>query len=93
MTDFVSFIQEFLRVDQLSLFGNTFLWLVYLFWDLKAAGMLRRSWLTLVLYMATSILALGPGATAGLGWLWREYVLANIMHNNSTTEARVSRNE
>jgi hypothetical protein len=92
-TDFVSFIREFLRVDLLSLFGNAFLWLAYLFWDLKAAGMLRRSWFTLVLYMVTSILALGPGATAGLGWLWREYVLANIVQDNSITEARVSRNE
>lgn len=92
-TDFVSFIREFLRIDQLSLFGNTFLWLGYLFWDLKAARMLQTSWLTLILYMVTSILALGPGATAGLGWLWREYVLANMRHKDAIMEASVSRNE
>jgi hypothetical protein len=92
-TNFVSFVREFLRVDQLFLFGNTFLWLVYLFWDLKAARMLQTSWLTLLLYMVTLILALGPGATAGLAWLWREYVLANMRHKDAITEAKADRNE
>jgi hypothetical protein len=74
------------------MFGNTFLWLGYLFWDLKVAGMLQTRWFVLVLYLVTSTLVLGPGATAGLGWLWREYVLANSRHKDAITEASVGRN-
>ncbi|KAF2418752.1 FAD/NAD(P)-binding domain-containing protein [Tothia fuscella] len=84
-TDFVSFAREFLRVDALSLYGNTFLWLAYLFWDLKYAGMVETSWIRLGLYLTLSTIVLGPGATAGLGWLWRENVLATRRHKDAIT--------
>jgi hypothetical protein len=84
--DFVSFTREFLKFDEISLFGNTFLWLGYFFWDMKHAGMVRTSWFTLVLYLVTSVVVIGPGATAGLGWLWRENVLATKRHKNAITE-------
>lgn len=81
-----TFTREFLRFDEIFLFGNTFLWLGMLFWDLKFAGMLQVSWVRLVIYLVGSVLVLGPGATAGLGWLWREQVLVGKKHKDSVVE-------
>ncbi|KAK3307212.1 uncharacterized protein B0T15DRAFT_167512 [Chaetomium strumarium] len=32
-----------------------------------------------------SVLAVGPGATLGLGWLWREHILASRRHKDALT--------
>lgn len=84
-------VREFLKFDEISLLGNTFIWLGYFFWDMKAAGMVETSWLQLLSYLITSTLFLGPGATAGLGWLWREHILANRRHKDAITEEYVAR--
>jgi hypothetical protein len=89
-TDYVTFAREFLKLDELSLFGNTFLWLGYLFWDMKAAGMVKASWFKLIFYLLCTTCALGPGAAAGLGWLWREDILANTRHKDAVTVARIA---
>lgn len=91
--DFVSFTREFLRVDGISLFGHTFLWLGYLFWDLKHAGMVQAGWLKISLYFVCSLVAFGPGATAGLGWLWRENVLATTRHKDAIVAKDVGEKE
>jgi hypothetical protein len=92
-TDFAAFTREFLKFDEIFLFGNTFLWLTYLFWDLKHAGMLQKSWIQLLTYLVGSVLLLGPGATAGLGWLWREHILAGKRHRDAVTEDKVVEKE
>jgi hypothetical protein len=86
-TDFAAFTREFLKFDEIFLFGNTFLWLGYLFWDLKYAGMLTQTWIRLLAYLLVSVSLVGPGATAGLGWLWRENVLASKRHKDAVTES------
>lgn len=88
-TDYVAFAREFLKIDEISLFGNTFLWLGYLFWDMKYAGMVQTSWLRLILYLICSTLLFGPGATAGFGWLWRENIIASTRHKDAITKATV----
>jgi len=88
-TNYIDFTREFLRIDQISLFANTFLWLAYLFWDMKHAGMVQTSWFALTVYFASSLLVLGPGTTAGLGWLWRENTLATTRHKDAITESSV----
>jgi hypothetical protein len=88
---FLLFAREFLLVDEISLFGSTFLWLGLLFWDLKAAGMVRASWLRLVLSLVVSVAVFGPGATAGFGWLWRENVLATGYHKDAITEETLAK--
>lgn len=85
-TTLASFTREFLKFDQIFLFGNTFLWLGMLFWDLKFAGMLKVSWIRLVVYLIGSVLVFGLGATAGLGWLWREEVLVGKRHKDAVVE-------
>jgi len=92
-TDFIAFTREFLKLDEVSLFGNTFLWLIYLFWDMKFAGMVQTSWPKLLLYLVSSVLILGPGGTAGLGWLWRENIIASTKHKDAITEASVARHD
>ena len=72
--------------DTLSAFASSFLWLGYLFWDLKYAGMMQESWVTVVIYGLGASVALGPGAAIGLGWLWRENTLAYKRHKDAVTE-------
>ncbi|KAH7175113.1 uncharacterized protein B0J16DRAFT_349566, partial [Fusarium flagelliforme] len=72
------------------LFTATFIWLAYLFWDIKHAGMLQTNWLKIYTYAACTIVMLGPGATAGLGWLWREDVITNKRHKAAVTEVTAS---
>jgi hypothetical protein len=84
-TNFAAFTREFLKFDEIFLFGNTFLWLGYLFWDLKHAGMLTTSWIRLFGYLVGSVVLFGPGAAAGLGWLWRENILVHKRHRHAVT--------
>lgn len=70
--DIDDYINVFLKWDELLLFTNSFLWLAYLFWDLKVAGMVKTSWSRLLVSGALALVTLGPGAALGLGWLWRE---------------------
>jgi hypothetical protein len=92
-TNLVDFTREFLKFDEVSLFGCTFLWLAYLFWDLKVAGMAKISWLMLTIRALCSILLIGPGGTAGLAWLWRENILASTRHKDAITEASLEKVE
>jgi hypothetical protein len=83
---FMAFTRDFLKVDELFLFGNTFLWLSYLFRDLKHAGMINTTWLSLVLYCGCSVILFGPGATVALGWLYREDAITNKRHKGALTQ-------
>ncbi|KAL2015409.1 hypothetical protein VTK56DRAFT_5533 [Thermocarpiscus australiensis] len=85
------FTRQFLRWDELFGFGSHLLWLAYLFWDLRSAGMLREGWLRVVVMGIVSLLLVGPGATLGLGWLFREHILATRRHKNALTPESVGR--
>lgn len=85
-TTLAIFTREFLKFDEVFLFGNTFLWLGMLFWDLKHAGMVEVGWARLLICLVGLVLVLGPGATAGLMWLWREEVLASRRHKDAVFE-------
>ncbi|KAH6627401.1 hypothetical protein F5144DRAFT_575712 [Chaetomium tenue] len=74
--DLTGYTAEFLRWDQVFAAGSHLAWMAYLFWDLKAAGMLREGWLKVVGLGLASVPLVGPGATVGLGWLFREHILA-----------------
>jgi hypothetical protein len=85
------FAAVFLRWDEVFGMGSVLVWLGYLFWDLRAAGMLREGWLTVVGLGVVSVFVVGPGATVGLGWLWREQILATRRHNDALTLESVGR--
>ncbi|KAJ5425759.1 hypothetical protein N7465_000829 [Penicillium sp. CMV-2018d] len=79
-----------LKWDMLSTFGSTFLWLGYLIWDLKYAGMMQATWVRVAIYGVAAFVALGPGAAIGLGWLWRENILAHKRHKDAVTEENLA---
>jgi hypothetical protein len=84
-------MRELLRWDEIFAFGSHLVWLGYLFWDLAVAGMLREGWLRVVGLGVVSLLAFGPGATIGMGWLWREQILATRRHKYALTPESVGR--
>lgn len=68
------FAAEFLRWDEMFVFAGVLGWLGYLFADLVVVrGVL--GWMEVLGCGLASVVVLGPGATAGLGWLWREEVM------------------
>ncbi|KAL2132247.1 hypothetical protein VTI74DRAFT_4042 [Chaetomium olivicolor] len=85
------FTGDFLRWDEVFSFAAHLLWLGYLFWDLRVAGMLREGWLSVVMMGLVSLVVVGPGATVGLGWLWREHILATRRHKDALTPESVGR--
>lgn len=87
----VEFAGVFLRWDEVFAMGSHLVWLGYLFWDLRAAGMLREGWLRVMGMGVVSVFVVGPGATVGLGWLWREQILATRRHKDALTPESVGR--
>ncbi|KAH6632426.1 hypothetical protein F5144DRAFT_621224 [Chaetomium tenue] len=91
MGDLEGFAGQFLRWDQVFGMGSLLVWLAYLFGDLRAAGMLREGWFRVVGLGVVSVLVFGPGATIGMGWLFREHILATRRHKDALTPESVGR--
>ena len=77
------YIRLFLQFDEIFSMGACFVWLLYLFGDMKKAGMVQDSWLSIILRGAATLALAGPGVTVGLGWLWRERILATKWHKDA----------
>jgi hypothetical protein len=71
------YIRMFIQFDEIFSMGACFLWLLYLYGDMKQANMMADSWLSIVLKGVISLTVFGPGVTVGLGWLHRERLLAS----------------
>ncbi|KAL1842350.1 hypothetical protein VTJ49DRAFT_5518 [Mycothermus thermophilus] len=82
---FERFASEFLRWDQVFAFGSHLAWLAYLFWDMRKVGMLGEGMLKTVILGAVLVPLVGPGATLGIGWLFREHILATRRHKDALT--------
>lgn len=74
--EFVPAMRRCLQYDELFTFASSFLWLGYLFFDLKQADMVKQNWEALLVMSGLSLACFGPGATLAAGWLWREEILA-----------------
>jgi hypothetical protein len=77
------YIRMFMHFDQLFSMGACFLWLMYLYGDLKTAGMMDDSGFSIILKGAILLVTTGPGVTVGLGWLHREKILATRWHKDA----------
>ena len=77
------FIRMFLQFDEIFSMSACLLWLLYLFGDLKGAGMMDDSWISIVGRGLVTLFAAGPGVTVGLGWWWREQLLATEWHEGA----------
>ena len=79
-TSFLTSVQKMFRFDHLFFSGSSLLWILYLYRDLKTAGMIRHSWFTILSSLTTLTVSIGPGATVALAWLYREQILATRRH-------------
>lgn len=76
-------VRLFMQFDQICSMGASFLWLLYLYGDLRKAGMIYDSWISILAKGTVTVFALGPGTTLGLGWLYREKILATRWHKDA----------
>ena len=83
------YIRMFLQFDEIFSMGACFLWLLYLYGDMKKAGMMNDSWISIILKGTISLVSLGPGVTVGLGWLYRERLLATRWHRDALVPKKV----
>jgi hypothetical protein len=78
-----AYIRMFLQFDEIFAFAACFLWLLYLYGDMKKAGMMNDSWIGILVKGVVSLVAFGPGVTVGLAWLYREKLLATKWHKDA----------
>jgi hypothetical protein len=84
LPDLTAYSVQFLRWDEIFVFGSKLVWLAYLYADVKRSSQLRHvSWLGLISCAVLAMISLGPGATVGLGWLWREEMLAKRLERDA----------
>jgi len=88
-TSAFSSANDLLRSSYLIAIFSTYLWLLYFVWDAKVAGMITRSWLTVLAALALATIVLGPGGAVGAGFLWREYVITEKRHRGALTSEEV----
>ena len=81
--DFIAKAQNVLRNDQIFFSAGSLLWMLYLFKDLKRAGMVQFGWFGVIWRLALSTACVGPGATVGVAWLFREHFLATRRHKGA----------
>ena len=86
---FVGGARALLQWDQAFFVLGSLVWALYMFADLKRAGMVERRWATLLAMLGVGVMLLGSGATVALAWLWREEVLATKRHKAAMVASRV----
>lgn len=69
---FVGLMRTLLQVDQFSVMISSFLWLFYLTLDMSKLGLVSRQHVTFFPLLLGWLPMLGPGATFGIVWLWKE---------------------
>lgn len=64
-----------MQCDEVFAFGSSFLWFLYMFIDMYAAGMIGMGSLALSCFIPSLATVAGPGSAFALSWYWREHVL------------------
>lgn len=70
--DFIKHTRKALQCDEVFSFGSSFLWLIYMFFDLYAAGLVGIGSLIMSSLIPLVAAVTGPGKAFVLGWCWRE---------------------
>ncbi|KAH8719235.1 FAD binding domain protein [Phaeosphaeriaceae sp. PMI808] len=83
------YIRMYMQFDEIFSMGALLLWLLYLYSDLRKAGMIKDTWTSIVLKGVISLFTLGPGVTVGVGWLYRERLLATKWHKDALVPVKV----
>lgn len=66
---------------------GSFLWILFLFKDLRKARMIQTNCIMLFIGYALSSIVIGSGVTLLLAWLWREQTIATKKHWAAVTKA------
>lgn len=74
---FAEGIARFMKYDESLVMASGFVWLGLKYWELKRHGY-PLSWWKVIMGMAATTAAFGPGAAMSLGWGLREEMLAKI---------------
>jgi hypothetical protein len=81
----VGMIRRCLQYDELVVLGSAFIWLLLLGSDLRAASMWSRSHSLAFTSLLVLIPVVGPGATLGTMWLWKEKSLVEEKNDGSNS--------
>lgn len=76
-SDFARHTRKALQCDEVFSFGSSFLWLIYMFFDLHAAGLVGVGSLAVSALLPLVAAVTGPGTAFVIGWYWREQVLSS----------------
>lgn len=76
-SDFIGHTAKAMKCDELYSFGSSFLWLIYMFFDLHAAGLVGTGSLVVSALLPLVSAVTGPGTAFVIGWYWREQVLSS----------------
>ncbi|ROV88720.1 hypothetical protein VPNG_10232 [Cytospora leucostoma] len=76
-SDFIGHTRKAMQCDEVYSFGSSFLWLIYMFFDLHAAGLVGTGSLVVSALLPLVAAATGPGTAFAIGWYWREQVLSS----------------
>lgn len=74
-SEFIGHTRKALQCDEVFSFGSSFLWLIYMFVDLYAAGLIGIGSLIVSSLLPLVAAVTGPGTAFVLGWRWREQVI------------------
>ncbi|ETS82995.1 hypothetical protein PFICI_04871 [Pestalotiopsis fici W106-1] len=75
--DFIRHTRKAMQWDQLSSFGSSFLWLIYLFFDLYSAELVGMDYLLGAALLPLVAIVIGPASAFVIGWYWREQILSS----------------
>lgn len=84
-SDHIATIRDYMLWNHILLSASTYLWLAYFAWDAKFAGMIKTGWIKMTAIMVLGTVVVGPGAAAGIAWLWREWVITEKRHRAALT--------
>ncbi|KAL2789393.1 hypothetical protein BJX66DRAFT_339383 [Aspergillus keveii] len=87
--NFSELFAETLKWDQVFFGFANEVWIVLLFWDMKRAGYIRRSWLFLGACAVIVTVLGGNGALLGVAWLYREERLVVGNHWAAVADEKV----
>ncbi|KAG8158405.1 hypothetical protein KVR01_011527 [Diaporthe batatas] len=76
-TDFIRHTRKAMQCDEVYSFGSSFLWLLYMFFDMYVAGLIGIGSLAASACLPLMVVVTGPGSAFALGWYWREHVLSS----------------
>ncbi|KUI69855.1 hypothetical protein VM1G_04788 [Cytospora mali] len=76
-SDFIRHTRKAVQCDEVYSFGSSFLWLIYMFFDLYTAGLVGTGSLFVSAFLPLVATVTGPGTAFVVGWYWREQVLSS----------------